>query len=75
MTKAEEILRKEITMFDWSNCGRKTQMIPYEDALKAMNKAINYTDSCAELCDNKVEVLTVKPNGVWYDGCKQEENA
>ena len=47
MTKAEEILRKEITLFEWSKENDK-QLITYEDALKAVNKAINYTHSCTE---------------------------
>ena len=42
MTKAEEILKKEITLFEWGKENDK-QLIPYEDALKAVNKAINYT--------------------------------
>ena len=45
MTKAEEILRKEITLFEWGKKNDK-QLITYEDALKAVNKAINYTHSC-----------------------------
>ena len=45
MTKAEEILRKEITLFEWGKENDK-QLITYEDALKAVNKAINYTHSC-----------------------------
>ena len=45
MTKAEEILRKEITLFEWCKENDK-QLITYEDALKAVNKAINYTHSC-----------------------------
>ena len=48
MTKAEEILRKEITLFEWGKENDK-QLITYEDALKAVNKAINYTHSCTEL--------------------------
>ena len=38
-------------------------------------EAINYNRCCTEVCDNKVEVLTVNTNGVWYGGCKDEENA
>ena len=45
MTKAEEILRKEITLFEWGKKNDK-KLITYEDALKAVNKAINYTHSC-----------------------------
>ena len=45
MTKAEEILRKEITLFEWGKKNDK-QLITYEDALKAVNEAINYTHSC-----------------------------
>ena len=50
MTKAEEILRKEITLFEWGKENDK-QLITYEDALKAVNKAINYTHSCTKLSD------------------------
>ena len=50
MTKAEEILRKEITLFEWGKKNDK-QLITYEDALKAVNKAINYTHSCETLPD------------------------
>ena len=62
MTKAEEILKKEITLFEWGKKNDK-QLITYEDALKAVNKAINYTHSCAELgekhdfryiCENQI---------------------
>ena len=48
MEKAEEILRKEITLFEWGKKNDK-QLITYEDALKAVNKAINYTHSCESL--------------------------
>ena len=41
MTKAEEILKKEITLFEWGKENDK-KLIPYEDALKAVEKAINY---------------------------------
>ena len=54
-------------------------IIDYVEKLKADNKAmkqkLTLTDVVGTLCDNKVEVLKVKPNGVWYDGCKDEENA
>ena len=40
MTKAEELLRKEITLFEWGEDNDK-QLIPYEDALKAVNKALS----------------------------------
>ena len=43
--------------------------------LKTKIKALTLTDVVGTLCDNKVEVLTAKTNGVWYDGCKQAENA
>ena len=39
MTKAEELLRKEITFFEWGKDNDK-QLIPYEDALKAVNKTL-----------------------------------
>jgi len=42
MTKAEEILKKEITLFEWGKENDK-KLIPYKDALKAVEKAINYT--------------------------------
>ena len=45
MTKAEEILKKEITTFEWGKENDK-KLIPYEDALKAVEKAINYTHCC-----------------------------
>ena len=70
MTKAEEILRKEITLFEWSKENDK-QLITYEDALKAVNKAINYTHCCTELktvkqgenliLDNKFDVEVITP--------------
>ena len=42
---------------------------------KDIEQKLTLTDVVSTLCDNKVEVLKVKPNGVWYDGCKDEENA
>ena len=45
MTKEEEILKKEITIFEWGKENDK-KLIPYEDALKAVKKAINYTHCC-----------------------------
>ena len=70
MTKAEEILRKEITLFEWGKENDK-QLITYEDALKAVNKAINYTHSCKsdseQLFDflewfNNYCTVDIKPN-------------
>ena len=55
MTKAEEILRKEITLFEWGKENDK-QLITYEDALKAVNKAINYTHSCETLPDKALNI-------------------
>ena len=40
MTKSEKILRLSITKFDWSNDDKHTQMIPYDDALKAVEEAL-----------------------------------
>ena len=45
-----------------------------QDLISEIEK-LTLTDVVSTLCDNKVEVLKVKPNGVWYDGCKDEENA
>ena len=52
MTKSEKILRLSITKFDWSNDDKHTQMIPYDDALKAVEEAL------AEEPNRKVSNLT-----------------
>ena len=46
MTKAEEILRKEITIIESSLQPDMQQMIRRSDALRAVEEAINYTHCC-----------------------------
>ena len=53
MTKAEEILRKEITIIESSLQPDMQQMIRRSDALRAVEEAINYTHSCTELRDKE----------------------
>jgi hypothetical protein len=53
MTKAEELLRKEITLFEWGEDNDK-QLIPYEDALIAVNKALSISSvvwQSEQLCE------------------------
>ena len=49
MTKAEEILRKEITIIESSLQPDMQQMIRRSDALRAVEEAINNTHFCTEL--------------------------
>ena len=51
MTKAEEILRKEITIIESSLQPDMQQMIRRSDALRAVEEAINYTHCCTKLSD------------------------
>jgi hypothetical protein len=51
MKKSEEILRKEITTFEWSNDGKLSKMIPYDDALKAVEKALILYDVRNLVCN------------------------
>ena len=77
MTKAEEILRKEITLFEWGKENDK-QLITYEDALKAVNKAINYTHSCESftaeevinVLDSSYELIDAKS---FFEDCKKQQ--
>tara|TARA_R110000765_G_scaffold202683_2_gene307962 strand:- start:60 stop:233 length:174 start_codon:yes stop_codon:yes gene_type:complete len=40
LTESEKILRAEITIFDWDSDGNEVEMIPYNDALRAVKKAL-----------------------------------
>ena len=55
MTKAEEILRKEITIIESSLQPDMQQMIRRSDALRAVEEAINYTHCCTELRDEYLQ--------------------
>lgn len=73
MTEAKKLLNKRITTYDWGK-EHKEVLIPYDDALKAVEEAINYNHSCTELpikelpnC-NRVEVIDQK--GRSYVNCQ-----
>ena len=76
MTKAEEILRKEITIIESSLQPDMQQMIRRSDALRAVEEAINYTHSCESftaeevinVLDSSYELIDAKS---FFEDCKK----
>ena len=73
MTKAEEILRKEITIIESSLQPDMQQMIRRSDALRAVDVAINYTHCCTEVCEHPKQKVVMNNNQIKY--CKKCDKA